>query len=79
VAEAFSNKMRKRFNWTSAIRLLPVFSVEERGCGISDVLAHREFRPLLEELGPTDARFIYTAEIEKATLISEDGRLRHWA
>ena len=79
VAEAFSNRMRKRFNWTSAIRLLPVFSVEERGCCISDVLAHREFQAILEDLGPTDAGLIYTAEIEKATIISEDGRLRHWA
>jgi hypothetical protein len=79
VAEAFSNRMRKRFDWTSAIRLLPVFSMEERGCCVSDILAYREFQPILKELGPTDAGLIYTAEIEKATIISEDGRLRHSA
>jgi hypothetical protein len=79
VAEAFSNKMRKQFNWSSAIRLLPSYFVEERGCCISDVYAHREFQRMLQEIGPTDAGLIYTAEIEKATIISEDGRLRHWA
>jgi hypothetical protein len=79
VAEAFSNKMRKRFNWSSAIRLLPNYGVEERGCSISDVYARRGLQRMLEELGPTDAGLIFTAEIEKATIISEDGRLRHWA
>jgi uncharacterized protein YacL len=33
----------------------------------------------LEEIGPTDAGLIYTAATEKATIITEDRRLRHWA
>jgi hypothetical protein len=79
VAEAFSNKMRKQYNWSSALRLLPTYCLEERGCCISDVYSRPMFRRILEDIGPTDAGLIYTAEIEKAMIISEDGRLRHWA
>jgi uncharacterized protein YacL len=34
---------------------------------------------MIEEIGPTDAGLIYIAEVEKATIISEDGQLRPWA
>jgi rRNA-processing protein FCF1 len=79
VAEAFSNKMRRRSNWSSAIELLPKYDMEERGCCIRDLYAQAEFRRIVEEIGPTDAGLIYTAGTEKATIITEDRRLRQWA
>jgi hypothetical protein len=79
VAEAFGNKMRKQFNWSDAIGLLPKYHVEELGCCISDLYADKDFRPIIEALGPTDAGLIHTAEVEKAAILSEDGPLRNWA
>jgi hypothetical protein len=79
VAEAFSSKMRKRFDWTRVIELLPRYAVEERGCRVADLYALDDFRGILEDLGPTDAGLIYTAREEKATILSEDGQLRSWA
>jgi hypothetical protein len=79
VAESFSNRMRKQFNWVSAITLLPGHSVEELACCIRDLHTCDAFRRIMEDVGPSDAGLIYTAEIEKATILSEDGRLRHWA
>jgi hypothetical protein len=70
--------MRKQFNWSTAIGLLPKHHVEERGCCISDLYVNSDFRLIMEQLGPTDAGLIYT-EMEKATILSEDGPLRNWA
>jgi rRNA-processing protein FCF1 len=78
VAEAFTSRMRKRSDWHKAISLLPNHVVE-CGCSISALYSHREFRRIMEEIGPTDACLIYVAAEEKATIISEDGRLRYWA
>ncbi len=79
VAEAFTNKMRKRSNWSSAIGLLPDYCIEERGCCVAELYAHGKYRRIVEDIGPTDAGLIYIAEVEKATIISQDGQLRHWA
>jgi len=68
VAEAFTNRMRRHSNWSRAIGLLPN-RVEERGCSIADPYAGGAFRRIIGEIGPTDAGLIYTAEIEKATII----------
>jgi hypothetical protein len=79
LAEAFGNTMRKQFNLGNAIGLLQKHHVEERACCISELYTNQDFRPIIEGLGPTDAGLIYTAEVEKATILSEDGPLRNWA
>ena len=84
VAETYSLgkrqlKFKKEVIWESAIALLVKFGLEERACCIRDLQARPGFRQILEAVGPTDAGLLHTAEIEKATLITEDGRLRHFA
>jgi hypothetical protein len=78
VAEAFTNRMRQG-DWSRGIGLLREYGLEERECCIAYLYARGEFRRMIDEIGPTDAGLIYIAEVEKATIISEDGRLRPWA
>ena len=80
VAEVFSNKRRRLLKeWRSAIKLLPKYSVEERGCCVCDLYASDDFHQIMEEIGPTDAGLIYTAEREGATIVTEDRRLRQFS
>jgi len=86
VAEAYglrhrltSFRHRKALVWRSAILLLANPGIEELSCQIRDVHERHPYRDILEELGPADAGLIYTAESNKATIITDDGRLAHWA
>jgi hypothetical protein len=53
--------------------------IEEHSCLIKDVLELEGYRDILDELGPSDAGLIFTAERQKATIITDDGQLVHWA
>ena len=53
--------------------------IEERPCQIRDVLEKPEYGNILVDIGPADAGLIYRAEHEKATIITDYGRLANWA
>lgn len=36
-------------------------------------------RKILTDIGPTDTGLLYIAQKRKATILTEDGRLRNWA
>jgi hypothetical protein len=86
VAEAYGSRNRlasfrhqKELVWRSAITLLANPGIEEQSCLITDVVEREGYRDILHELGPSDAGLIFTAELLKATIITDDGRLVHWA
>jgi hypothetical protein len=86
VAEAYGLRNRlasfrhqKELVWRSAIMLLADPGIEEHCCLIKDVIEREEYRDILGELGPSDASLIFTAELQKATIVTDDGRLVHWA
>jgi rRNA-processing protein FCF1 len=87
VAETYGSRRKlgsfqhqKDLVWRSARALLMDHpGIEEQACTIRDVLERKEYRNILEELGPTDAGLILTAERQKATIITDDGRLAHLA
>jgi rRNA-processing protein FCF1 len=83
VAEVYGLRKRLRFRkevvWENAERLLWEHGLEERACCIRDLLLRPEFRRILEAVGPADAGLLHTAEVEKATLLTEDGQLSHFA
>jgi|GEM_PF-2582128 len=66
---------RKDTIWRAALQLLHDPGIEELSCCISEVQERAGYRAILEELGPTDAGLMYTAETEKATMLTEDGPL----
>lgn len=70
---------RKEVVWGSAFTLLREHALEERACRIRDFIPRPEFRRILETLGPTDAGLLHIAEIEKATLLTEDWELIRFA
>ena len=78
VAEVYGLRRRLKFKkeaiWKSAAALLMEFGLEERACCIRDLHGVPAFRLILEAVGPTDAGLLHAAEVEKATLITEDGR-----
>jgi hypothetical protein len=65
--------------WEAAISLLREFDIEEHSCPILDLHANKEYRPVLVELGYTDAGLLHTVERHKATLITEDTKLLSFA
>jgi rRNA-processing protein FCF1 len=71
---------RKDLVWRSALDLLTHPGIEEHtSCPVRDMHDMHEYRDILYEIGPTDAGLIHTAEREKATIITDDGQLTHWA
>jgi hypothetical protein len=64
--------------WQAAIVLLN-FPVEEVSCSVREIHADANYTKILVYLGPADAGLIYVAERQKATILSEDGSLGHWA
>ncbi|MGA2770826.1 MAG: hypothetical protein ABSG26_08425 [Bryobacteraceae bacterium] len=65
--------------WEAAISLLNGFGVEEHSSPILDLYTDEDYRPVLIELGSTDAGVLHTAEQHKATLITEDKSLLNFA
>jgi predicted nucleic acid-binding protein len=63
----------------SAIALVTEFGVEDLSCPILTLHASKDHRPALIALGVTDAGLLYTAEQQKAALITDDGPLLHYA
>jgi hypothetical protein len=74
-----SFRHRKDLVWRGAIELLTDPGIEEQSCQVRDVHEKEEYRDILSELGPADAGLLYTAERQKATIITDDGPLVHWA
>jgi rRNA-processing protein FCF1 len=70
---------RKDLVWHSVLMLLANPGIEEQSCRVRDVHDVHEYRRILEEIGPTDAGLIHTAEHNKATIITDDGKLAQWA
>jgi len=70
---------RKDLVWRGAIKLLTDPGIEELSCRVKEVDEKTGYGKILTELGPADAGLLYTAEREKATLITDDGQLVHWA
>ena len=63
----------------NAIALTKEFGVKEYSCPILEIHAREGYGPALIELGATDAGLLYTAEQQKATLITDDAKLLHYA
>jgi rRNA-processing protein FCF1 len=85
IAEAYglrrrldSLQYRKDLVWRGAIALLKT-GIEEQSCALRDLLAQDGYRKILTEIGPTDAGLIFTAERQKATIITDDDELASWA
>jgi hypothetical protein len=85
IAEAYglrkrldSLQYRKDLVWRGAIAILGS-GIEEQSCALRDLLEQDGYRKILTEIGPTDAGLIFTAERQKATIITDDGPLARWA
>lgn len=74
-----SFRHRRDLVWRSAIALLTDPGIEEYSCPIRHVHDRPEYRKILVALGPADAGLIYVAEQLDATVITDDGPLKHWA
>ena len=70
---------RKDIVWRSALLLLDNPGIEEQSCVIRDLSETHEYKQILHEIGPADAGLIYSAEHNKATIVTDDGKLTHWA
>ncbi len=70
---------RKDLVWRGALILLADPGIEEQSCLIRDVHRAHGYSDILHEIGPADAGLIYTAERNKATILTDDGMLAHWA
>ena len=83
VAEVYGLRKRLKFKkeaiWKSAVALLMEFGLEEQSCCVRDLHGIPAFRHMLEKVGPTDAGLLHAAEVEKATLVTEDWALRGFA
>ncbi|MBZ5723695.1 MAG: hypothetical protein LAP87_01755 [Acidobacteriia bacterium] len=64
--------------WESMFSLLGEFPVEEHPCSFDELRAD-SYRRVMIELGPTDAGLLLIATRCKATLVTEDRHLLHWA
>lgn len=74
-----SFRHRRELVWQAAIALLGDPGFEEQSCTVQDLYERKEYRPILIELGPTDAGLIHTAERQKATIVTDDEKLANWA
>jgi hypothetical protein len=70
--------LRKDLVWRAAHTLLD-FGIEEVPCSVLQIRERFGNELPLTELGPIDAGLLYVAEDRKATILSEDGSLTHWA
>ena len=74
-----SLRHQKELVWDGAMRLLADPGVEEEPCLVRDLSADTAYRQILIEIGPADAGLIYTAEHHRATIVTDDNELAHWA
>jgi predicted nucleic acid-binding protein len=86
IAETYGSRRRlasfrhqKELVWRSAIGLLTDPGIEEHSCSIRNLYDRMDYRAILVELGPADAGLIYVAAQQKATVITDDSKLKHWA
>jgi rRNA-processing protein FCF1 len=85
VAEAYglrkrlASSYRKDVVWQGALTILRHPGIEEESFQVVDLDADPKYHAVLIALGPSDAGILYTAERRKATILTDDGELQHWA
>ena len=72
-------RFRKDVIWRSAIALVEDPRFEEEPCTIGELRQTLGYEKILTEIGPTDAGILFTAERKKATILTDDGQMLHWA
>jgi len=74
-----SRPSQERPIWHGAVAFLldSQIAIEEQSCAVRDL--QKESSKILDELGPCDTGLIFTAEREKATIVTDDGPLERWA
>ena len=72
-------KYKKDLVWKNAVSLLGDPGIEEMHCSMLDLQVNEAHRKILFELGPCDADVILTAQQQKATALTDDGKLCNWA
>jgi len=83
IAETYGRRKLLRFQkelvWKCAMELLTDPGIEELSCPVRELYEREGYRKMLIELGPCDAGLVYTAEKQKATILTDDDPLIRWA
>jgi rRNA-processing protein FCF1 len=84
IAEAYSRGKKffpgkKELFWKSVLAILRNRGIEEASFVVRDMVDATSYEKILSEIGPADAGILYTAQQRKATILTNDGPLQHWA
>jgi rRNA-processing protein FCF1 len=72
-------RSRKSLVWRAALEILRSPGIEEDSFQVRQLSDLPEYRKILTEIGPADTGLLFTAERRKATILTEDRELWHWA